>query len=95
MKTNHLTKVMQQQRLEAFNAAKVATVKVMVVAMNDEKMGKSKICRVLDRFEELFEEFGNLVSIDVSYGSEKLNDKVDKIMSEKRGRHKCNAQNAE
>lgn len=81
MKKNHLSQVMQKQRLEAFNAAMQCCMNIMTVVLNDEfGFGKDRLLRLQDAFNEKFDEYGELVAGDIQYGSKKLNERVKQIM---------------
>ena len=83
MKQNHLSQVMKQQRLKAFNAAMTACMHIMTIALNDEfGFGRDRLMKLEKRFNELFEEYGCLVKDDISYGNRKLTDRVNQIMKE-------------
>lgn len=83
MKQSHLMQVIQKQRIEAFNAGRVSTINVMVVALNEKfGFGRDRLLKLMDSFNELFDEYGELVAGDISYGSKKLNDRVKQIMKE-------------
>ena len=81
MAKNNLVKVMQKQRLEAFNAAMQTCMNIMTVVLNEEfGFGKNRLLRLQDAFNEKFDEYGCLVADDISYGSRKLNDRISQIM---------------
>lgn len=83
MAKNNLVKVMQKQRLEAFNAGRISTVNIMTVALNEEfGFGRDRLIRLENAFNKLYEEYGELVAGDIQYGSKKLNERVKQIMKE-------------
>ena len=84
MAKNNLAKVMKQQKLEAFRAARDSVLLVMTVTLNDVLgVGRHRMKLVEERFNELYQEYGELVADDIDYGNAKLIARVEQIMKEK------------
>ena len=83
MAKNNLAKVMRQQKHQAFVAALDSLMLIMTVALNEELgLGRERLLRVEKKFNELYQEYGELVAGDITYGNAKLKERVSQIMKE-------------
>lgn len=78
---NNLAKIIRKHRVEAFDAAMNCCMQIMTIALNDEfGFGRDRLLKLEKTFNSLFEEYGCLVTDDISYGNKKLKERVEKIM---------------
>lgn len=85
MAKNQLALLIKKAKNETFVLAMDFFMKLMTIALNDVlKTGRGNLLKVEARFNELYKEYGNLVLTDSQYANAKLNERVNKIMREKR-----------
>lgn len=78
---NQIAKTIKKVKIDTFKSAMQICVWIMTIALNDEfGFGKERLQRLEVVFNELFEEYGCLVTDDISYGNAKLKKRVDDIM---------------
>lgn len=83
MAKNQLALEIKRVKLNAFRAAMDSLMMIMTIALNDVLgVGRDRMKLVEKRFNELYQEYGELVKEDIDYGNAKLKARVEQIMKE-------------
>ncbi len=86
MAKNQLALEIKRVKLQAFRAAMDSMMMIMTIALNDVLgVGRDRMKLVEKRFNELYQEYGELVKGDIEYGNAKLKARVEQIMKEGSG----------
>ena len=84
---NQFAKTIKKVKIDTFKSAMQVCMWIMTIALNDEfGFGRDRLLKLEKTFNSLFEEYGCLVTDDVSYGNKKLKERVDKIMGGAEGK---------